>query len=156
MNIFILDDDPVDAAIAQCDKHIVKMPLESAQMLCTVAFAKGRVARYKPTHANHPCTLWVGESLSNWIWCRDHAIALCNEYTFRYGRRHASQDVIEELETPDFDKKIGTAFVQAMPDDVKDSDPVIAYRNYYRKYKKDFVSWRRRSPPDWFTQGDRK
>ena len=36
MNIFVLDESPVTSAQMQCDKHIVKMPLETAQMLCSV------------------------------------------------------------------------------------------------------------------------
>ena len=36
MNIFVLDRNPVIAAQMQCDKHIVKMIVESGQMLSTV------------------------------------------------------------------------------------------------------------------------
>lgn len=36
MNIFVLSEGPVEAARMQCDKHVVKMIVETAQMLCTV------------------------------------------------------------------------------------------------------------------------
>ena len=68
MNIFVLDSDPKVAATMLCDKHVVKMILESAQMLSTVAHTNGHIPRYRPTHSKHPCTLWAGESKSNWQW----------------------------------------------------------------------------------------
>ena len=65
MNIFVLHDDPVVAAQMMCDKHVVKMILESNQMLSTVARKYGHDAPYRSTHAKHPCTLWTGDSLLN-------------------------------------------------------------------------------------------
>ena len=63
MNIFILDESPIISAQMQCDKHIVKMPLETAQMLCSVWHRYGQADRvpYKEAHRNHPCTLWAGD-----------------------------------------------------------------------------------------------
>lgn len=60
MNIFYLDKDPKLCAQYHCDKHVVKMILESAQLLCTaVNEAAGKeVAPYKSTHVNHPCSIW--------------------------------------------------------------------------------------------------
>ena len=72
MNIFVLDESPVTSAQMQCDKHIVKMPLETAQMLCSVwhRYGVGDLVPYKEVHKKHPCTLWAGDSMDNydWLW----------------------------------------------------------------------------------------
>ena len=95
MNIFVVDEDPVVAAQQLCDKHVVKMILESAQMLCTVALEHGyEDAPYKKAHPKHPCTLWAGKSAENWQWLITHGLAMAEEYTRRYGRQHKSEAVI--------------------------------------------------------------
>ena len=78
MNIFKLDKTPQLCAQTHCDKHVSKMILESAQMLCTTLWTNGQSAPYKPVHAKHPCTLWVGASLENWLWLKELAIYLIN------------------------------------------------------------------------------
>jgi len=145
MNIFILDRDPVLAAQMQCDKHVVKMVLESAQIMSTI---KG--GPYKPTHKNHPCVLWATNE-DNYNWLSEHGLALCKEYTYRYGKRHKCQDVIESL-APDYnyDDAINN-FVQCMPDEYKCEDPVEAYRNYYRGAKSGFAVWTKREVPFWWS-----
>lgn len=70
MNIFALDQCPVKSAQLLNDKHVVKMCLESAQILCTVHRGFGLDAPYRPTHKRHPCMLWVAESHGNYIWLR--------------------------------------------------------------------------------------
>ena len=72
MNIFVLDHSPKTSAEMMCDKHVVKMILETAQMLCTVAHNNGHVAPYKAAFKNHPCTLWVGKTRQNWDWLIEH------------------------------------------------------------------------------------
>ena len=94
MNIFYLDENPVIASQYHLDKHIVKMPLETAQILCTIHWTKGKEAPYKPTHLKHPCTLWVGESIKNYDWVCELGIALCKEYTYRYGKVHKCEEII--------------------------------------------------------------
>jgi hypothetical protein len=61
MNIFLLDSNIKKCAQYHCDKHVVKMILESAQILSTVLRLNGVDQGYKTTHANHPCTLWAGK-----------------------------------------------------------------------------------------------
>ncbi len=100
MNIFVLDTDPHTAAIQQLDKHVVKMILESAQMLCTAHHACPSDAErpekfYKQAHLNHPSTIWVRTTTGNYEWMILHALALCEEYTHRYGKIHASHALIE-------------------------------------------------------------
>ena len=86
MNIFVLDSNIQKCAQYHCDKHVVKMILESAQLLSTVLRLNDVDYGYKATHANHPCTSWAGESLSNWKWLRNFAFELNQEYRFRFGR----------------------------------------------------------------------
>ena len=153
MNIFILDSDPETAAQQQCDKHVVKMVLETAQMLCA-AWPSGE-APYKRTHAKHPCTLWALESLQNFEWLINHGLALAAEYRKRYGRSHKSERVIDwvceryyDLDLP----QIGlTPFAQAMPDEYKQDDPVAAYRAYYQGEKSDIAVWKHSEAPEWWT-----
>ncbi|MFU8806166.1 MAG: pyrimidine dimer DNA glycosylase/endonuclease V, partial [Bradymonadaceae bacterium] len=95
MNIFIFDEDPQECARHHGDRHVVKMVLETAQILCTVQHVSGQAAPYKKTHAAHPCVRWVLESLANYRWLVELGLALAVEYTHRYGRRHKSHDVIE-------------------------------------------------------------
>ena len=93
MNIFILDDDPKQAAQWLCDKHICKMIVESAQMLCS-AYPEKYKAPYKATYINHPCTKWTRSSRLNFNWLVDHAHELCWQYSERYGKIHKSEKVI--------------------------------------------------------------
>ena len=152
MNIFILDTDPVKAAEMMCDKHVVKMILESNQMLSTVARQHGHDAPYKSTHAKHPCTLWTGESRQNWNWLVRHSRALCEEYTRRYSRTHKSQAVTTwaenlDINLPDSNQ---TPFRLAMPAAYKCSDLVESYRRYYRGEKSGFAKWKAGNIPTWW------
>lgn len=150
MNIFILDEDPKISAQLMCDKHIVKMILESAQMLCS-AFPQGE-APYKKAFYNHPCSKWARESIDNYEWLLTHAYALMDEYLHRYGKLHKSLDAIawcddnyHNLNLPD----VGlTPFAQAMPDEYKNKNAVKAYQTYYVNDKKYFAKWTKRSIPE--------
>lgn len=149
MNIFVLDYSPTTAARYHNDKHVVKMILESAQIMCTVAEKLGYEAPYRRTHANHPCTLWAAQSKQNYLWLKDLARALNDEYCYRFGHdtNHKSWDVITSLphavadSLPDAEL---TPFALAMPDHYKVqddfgvSDAVASYRNYYIGDKKYF------------------
>jgi len=122
MNLFILDKDPVIAAKQQCDKHVVKMIVESGQMLSTVhRMLDGQLVRrpsksgrtqvkyyvhpnpllestlYKAVHFNHPCTLWSRESSANYDWHYKHFVALCDEYTYRYDKVHKTDNVLRNV-----------------------------------------------------------
>jgi len=96
MNIFYFDKCPIKSAQAQPDKMLVKMPLETAQMLCTAHRVldgddyADSVGLYKEAYKNHPCTIWARESFDNYQWLYKHFIALGREYKHRYGREHAS------------------------------------------------------------------
>jgi hypothetical protein len=180
MNIFILDQNPIKAAEYHCDKHVVKMILESAQMLSTVhhiAFIRSKnldisdfkgqkkiteyCKTYNPfandiysvSHLHHPCTVWSYESLENYIWHSALSLSLCMEYTKRYKKIHKSQPVLKILSNnlPSLPTKGLTPFAIAMKPEFKISnDPVECYRNYYLKDKVRFAKWNYTEKPDWW------
>ena len=160
MNIFVLDESPITSAQMQCDKHIVKMPLETAQMLCSVwyRYGLGDKVPYKEAHKNHPCTLWAGDSMDNYNWLWHHGMELCFEYTRRYNKIHKCQQVIMDISYPSprnfsFDNYLTTPHPQCMPDEYKcaSDDAVLAYRKYYVNDKKDIAKWEKSKPaPDWY------
>lgn len=153
MNIFILDLNTERAAQYHCDKHVVKMVLETAQILCAV-FPKGE-APYKRTHYNHPCTIWARESKANYLWLIEFGKSLAKEYEFRYNRIHKSLAVIKwcenninSLSLPCTDM---TEPAQAMPEDYQHMDVVHAYRTYYLHDKAKIATWNKaRSAPYWW------
>ena len=158
MNIFFLDEEPHLAAQYQCDKHVVKMILESAQLLCTAhhehPYYDFPENFYKKTHVNHPCSKWARTTNCNYDWLVNHALELCLEYTHRYGKKHKSQDVIEWCfwHYPNIEEGILTEPAQAMPDEYKvPGDAVTAYRRYYIEDKMKNIKcvWTKRSQPKW-------
>mgnify|MGYP003660505761 FL=1 len=159
MNIFYFDECPIKSARAQPDKMLVKMPLETAQMLCTAhreldgdeyADANGL---YKRAYWNHPCTIWARESSANYFWLYKHFLALGREYTFRYGKIHKSVDKLSRalFKQPDNISRIGmTTLAQAMPDEYKHDDPTVAYRDYVI-HEKHYAKWEQgRDKPEWW------
>ena len=153
MNIFVLDTCPEIAAQSLCDQHVVKMLLESAQMLCS-AFPED-TAPYKRSHYNHPCSVWTRSSEANWNWHVSHALSIGAEYTKRYGKVHKSEQVVRwcaaHSDLLSFPNKDIQQFVQAMPDQYKSSDPVRAYRDYYIGEKLPFARYRHTVRPDWLS-----
>lgn len=152
MNIFVVNREPKLAAQNLCDKHVVKMVLESAQILCS-AFPKGD-APYKRTHYNHPCSRWARETSDNYGWLSNHAIALSEEYSYRYGKTHKSLSVIKwcidnGCYLP-FTSRGLTPFALAMPEVYKMPDPVESYRGYYIGEKSGIAKWTKREIPEWF------
>lgn len=152
MNIFVLDRDPRKAASLQCDKHVVKMCLETAQILSSALHSNGAKATLKPTHINHPCCIWARSSQENYEWLYDHFLALLQEYTERYGKQHACFKLIKELGPNNFicDKKEMTEFALAMPEQYKTKNAVESYRNYYINEKRAFAKWRLGNEPIWW------
>jgi hypothetical protein len=152
MNIFILDRDIETCAHYHCDQHVVKMILESVQMLCTALNKKGFTTPYRSTHVKHPCVLWVEESFANFSWLQNLALALNAEYRFRFQRDadHKSISVINEIANCGYENRGLTEFAQAMPDKYKvPGDAVKAYRRFYLGEKMKFAKWTRRGVPEW-------
>lgn len=152
MNIFVLSEDPIEAAGMMCDRHVLKMILESGQMLC--AAHPPEMSPWKRTHYNHPCTVWARSSTENYMWLAAHGLALCEEYTRRYGRRHRSEDVLLWCaENVPQSIPLGplTPFAIAIKDTTYHrGDAVSSYRAYYIGEKSRFARWRYCDPPTWW------
>ena len=154
MNIFVLSAMPSEAAKWHVDKHVVEMPLETAQMLCTVRHIYGgHDLPYKPTHIRDPCCEWVAESAENYVWLCILGIELCAEYAYRYNQVHKYTGIIKEC-LQKIPKRIAnkgrTKFVQAMPNHCKMNNPVLGYRNYYLQEKSHLAIWSNREVPYWW------
>ena len=152
MNIFVLDTDIKKCARYHCDQHVVKMILESVQILCTALNKKGMSTPYKSTHQKHPCVLWVEYSYDNFIWLKNLTIALNAEYKYRFENTndHKSINVIKEISNYHYENRGLTDFAQAMPDKYKvPEDPVMAYRRFYVGEKMRFAKWTKRKIPYW-------
>ena len=178
MNIFVLSRDPYIAAREMCDKHVVKMIVESAQMLSTchrmldgtpekrdsvsgkrkVMYYKLNDWRethlYKAVHYKHPCNIWLRENIANYYWLYNHFLALLSEYHYRYNKHHACERLINPLAATPTNIPNGnlTEFPLAMPDECKSKDVVSSYRKYYTHYKSEFATWKSRGAPAWFIQ----
>ena len=140
MNIFYLSNCPKQAAKYQYNKHVVKMILESAQLLCTAhhELQSDVDVPYKPTHKNHPSAIWARRSSAHYKWLYEHMLALGAEYKKRYNKDHLTilkcRDILNivpgDLINNDFEQP-----PQCMPDEYKASDAVDGYWNYYIQAK---------------------
>ena len=155
MNIFVTDRCPIQSARNLPDKHIVKMPLETCQMLSIIYsdwyYGVGKLYKsdgtpYRTSHGafrKHPCTIWAADNQYNLAWLIRHGYGLCHEYTARYGKEHTCFDVIHQAERifhksfPDqllshSSTKV-VNFTRAMPEDIKFDktiDTITAYKRY--------------------------
>lgn len=176
MNIFVLSEDPVEAAQFMCNKHVVKMIVETAQLLSTVYRLKQEERwpclshkdadnfpkLYRATHVGHPAVKWTMESAHNTDWLWQHQNALVAEYVKRYRKFHKTQNVINEIELVRFgiwgvdgEAALHTPFVQCMPEKYRSSDAVTAYRTYYINEKAHFAKWAPKAQaPVWWPNGD--
>lgn len=176
MNIFMVHSDPVIAAQSLADKHVIKMVLESCQLLSTAhrlldgheyigKTLTGRNVRrwsladprepilYQATHINHPSAVWARTSVENYNWLYEHAFALMMEYTHRYGKSHkCAGELSYMLASPpynlkDFDMtKMPCAMAKEY---IISEDTVENYRNYYKNGKKHLHRWSKRASPEW-------
>jgi hypothetical protein len=153
MNIFYLHSTPILAARAHCDKHVVKMVLETAQILAAVHHIHGNSAvTYKLTHANHPCVRWAAASPANYRWLQRLGYELANEYRFRYNRDHKCEQYINgELANPPAALAILPGLFseppKCMPDEYKRDSVVDSYRAYYAGAKAAIAKWAYRGVP---------
>lgn len=162
MNLFVFDTDPVKAAMDHPDKYLVKMPVETAQLLCTAQHILPKVKTnaeytipYKKTHENHPCAKWIRVSKQNYIWAVNYGLALCDLYTKVYKKDHASKKVIEwaidKIDFVLFPFEDITEFKQAMPECYRQvNDAPAAYQDYFRKEKWHLAKWTLGAPSWWF------
>jgi len=176
MNIFYLDKDAKLAAQMHHDKHVCKMIIELAQLLCTahrildgteyIELTKynRKIKRwkhkntvldtllYKATHVNHPSAKWVRETSENYRWAFELFSELCKEYTFRYNKIHKTEEkLLSTLASLPKNIHFGemTKVPQAMPDVYRTEDSIQAYRNYYTQEKKTQSKYTNRQKPYW-------
>ena len=162
MNIFMLHMNTEENVKLHCDKHVVKMILEYAQMLSTAhrlidgtfgLYIDEKV--YRATHDNHPCTIWVRDNCANYRYMYDLFSKLCEEYTYRYGKEHLTWTKLGRIlsNPPENIPHASMADIinmpQAMPEEYKDLNVVSAYRNYYKGEKAGFAKYTKRETPDW-------
>ena len=152
MNIFILDENPEKAARDHCDKHVIKMILESGQMLCS-AHEQGK-APWKRSHYNHPCTIWARTTKENYRWLATLGLELCAEYTRRYNKHHKSENVLiwcaENIPTTIPDGPL-TQFAIAIKNSAYHRPTAVeSYRAYYIGDKVRFARWKYCEPPQWW------
>lgn len=163
MNIFVLHKNPRISAEMHCDKHVCRMSVEYAQLLSSAHHAwtypedPALVGLYKLTHKNHPATVWVRSHPLHYAWLYELACATWDEYTYRYGKVHASSRLrIPLARVP---KMVGcgaeTPPPQCMPDLYKMPGnsweaTVEAYHTYYQVVKASFATWKVRPAPDWW------
>ena len=178
MNIFYLDHDVTKCAEYHNDKHVVKMILEYAQLLSTAhryldgilsvrLSQTGRKQKwyylsdyrddllYNATHINHPSAKWCRDSVANYEWLYKLFCACCDEYTYRYGKVHLTDQKLRKI-LADPPKNISNKPFEepwrAMPDEVKIGDDSLAsYRNYYINNKTHLASWKKRNIPEWYS-----
>ena len=154
MNVFPLDDNLVISATYHVDSHIVKIPLECAQMLSTACRLYGYDVGYQKTHIYHPMSVWVRESYSNYKWMIDYAKSLNEEwkYRFKHTVNHKAFDVIMSLPNMLGNGKLKdvglTKMPLCMPDHCKVfGDTVASYRKYYVTEKRHLAKWKSRNVP---------
>ena len=164
MNIFFLSSDPYEAARMSCDRHSIKMILESAQMLSTVLRHhgyEGETYIYGITHAKHPSTIWVGKTKANFDWLLTHSIALCREYTHRYGKFLKSEEILQRC------GDLAPSFIPDGPLTVPPKcmgsqyriggsnwDDVVASYRYYYQFGKGYMN--KGNGPRWAKDPSRK
>ena len=179
MNIFYLDTNPKTCAEYHCDKHVVKMIIEYAQLMSTAhrvldgeeyldKTANGRSIRrwrvsgnaehrlMKASHVNHPSASWTRSSKENYLWLNRMWQYLLSEYSLRYNRRHACEKYADVLYP--WPKNIPdgpfTEPPPAMPDYCKvPGNSIASYHKYYINEKVRFAKWKNREIPLWFRQG---
>ena len=155
MNIFVTHPHPTQSAMNLPDKHVVKMPLETVQMLSVIYspwyYDTGVLHRangepYKTERGafrNHPCTIWAAANKYNLAWLIYHGFALCDEYEYRFDKVHACYKPMIEAEliyesmykdATIYEAWVGhTEFTRAMPEHIKfdtSISSITAYKIY--------------------------
>lgn len=152
MNIFILDIDPEQCAVYHNNKHVIKLVTEGVQLLSNAMhYYELKSAPHKISHFNHPCSRWVRESKSNWLWLWGLCNALGNEYTYRYDRKHLSHIKLLQYipNNPNIIDLGLTPFANCTPYKLN-LNVVDAYRLYYVTHKNHIAFWKKRNIPNWY------
>lgn len=157
MNIFYLDENPKIAASYMVDRHIIKMGLESVQMMCTahriLDVDENHDHLYKKCHDNHKCNVWLRQSHENYMWLWEHAQEIFKIFS-KKGKQHKSETLMEFLQNPpnNMPKIPFTTPAFAFPDEFKIfGDAVECYREYYKKDKLHLKKYTYNTCPDWWS-----
>jgi len=158
MNIFAIEGDNagnvdwVKSAQSLDNLRVVKMILESCQILSTVLNEQGIPAPYKSFNPKHPSCLWAAESSANFKALIIHTDAMLKEYTVRFGKIHKCDAVLNKITSlynkDYFDSHHPTRLRMAMPDFFRGTDVVESYRRYYANKKN--MRYPADRVPDWF------
>ena len=167
MNLFVTDECPHQAARNLPDKLVCKMAIENCQLIATDLseeylnwglLPKKDGTPYKPTHKNHPCTIWGRESTANIAWLVAHGLSICDEYEKRYKKVHASKEphlralfmlVLNGIRPSSFEDH--TPFIRAMPVELKNDDTITTIEAYRRfMHTKHYAKWKHGNEPDWW------
>jgi len=167
MNIFAIEGhnnniDWVESARSQDNYRVIKMILESCQMLCTTLNEQAgkQITPYRSTHKNHPSTKWVRASSANFEALSEHTLAMLEEYTERFNKVHKCTHVLEKcmkLYDPSlFPSKSPTQLPLAMPYEFHSDDIVESYRRFYASKTK--IRYPKEKIPSWFKKyrGDKE
>lgn len=153
MNIFYLHMNVKQCVKWYVDRHVVKMIIETAQLLCSAIWLSGKEAPYKLTHKNHPCAIWTRANRENWCWLKQLGLALCEEYFYRYNKIHKTESIIKNLECPNLKNESFKEPPQAMPNEYKiENDSIQAYRLLYTIGKKHLHAWKKREIPEFIKE----
>lgn len=183
MNIFYLDKNPKICATMHCDKHVVKMIIEYAQLLSTAHRVLDGVSKnvltksnrkyttwihptplmettlYKSTMRNHPSAIWARQSLSHYVYLKELWKNLCAEYTYRYGKVHITYTkLIDVLEVnpnniPNVPFFDPPPAMSHFPLCIVPNNSLHSYYNYYIVAKNYFAKWTKRPIPEWYSKG---
>jgi hypothetical protein len=161
MNLFVLDRMPEIAAQYNCDAHVRKIILEATEMM-GCAYDDGYFAPWpwvsKSKFVNHPMTIWVRESRQNFDWTIQHAYALCDEFEYRFGKRHKCRDYIDwiamNIPIDNLENSGRTDWPRCFgnfKDDISITNNAVEdYRNYYKIAKRHLIKYTRREIPFWY------
>lgn len=151
MNIFYLDSDLKKCAEYHCDKHVVKMVLETTQMLCTTLNLNNIDSPYRTTHKNHPCSKWLRESKENFSWLCSFGMELCKEYTYRYHKTHKCESIINYCiqNMPNLPNTCFSEPPLCFDSKYVRETKVESYRAYYKAEKKYMAKYTARLIPFW-------
>lgn len=161
MNLFATHASPIIAAKSLCCRHIVKMPSETV-MLLNNAFGQLNVKGKQKAYYNHPASIFTRKTKKNFDWVILHGLALCEEYSRRYKRRHASQDAIESFQQKGknltFQESGLTEFVRCFSEfktelDATEPNTIKAYEKFYWLDKREFARWPSiKEIPEWWPE----
>lgn len=158
MNIFYLDEDPINCAKYLCDQHLRKMIVETAQLLSNCW--PEDIAPYKRFGYNHPCSKWAQYNRKHYVYLVELFHNYLGEFEYRFNKGHKCAELNFSVAAFGWFDKNFEAFQkppQVMPAMHVDSSTVVAYRNYYRdkmtewqsRDKKIIPKWTNRAVPGW-------